>query len=231
MDNNNVREEQECKIVLVGDVKCGKSSLIHRVLHDKFLDVYIPTGFERYTATYDVAEQRINFTVWDTSGSPAYDTVRPLAYQDVRIFLLCFQINRPDSLANTLNKWYPEVRQHGPNVPVILCGCQSDTRQDSDSVSNQSKSKDGVALETSRQISAATYVETSSKFSSKTAREAFEVAALAALGRLNKNHALIQRDQSYDRTLERSPFERARYKSRLDLKAELRDRTKSCSIM
>lgn len=222
------QHEQECKIVLVGDSKCGKSTLIHRVLHDKFLEVYTPTGFERYTAAYELNDQRINFTVWDTSGSPAYDSVRPLAYQDVRIFLLCFQIDQPDSLSNTVNKWYPEVRQFAPNVPVILCGCQSDRRTEGEAPADANKGVKSIitsekALETSRQIEAATYVETSSKNLSKTAREAFEVAALAALGKLNKNHALIQRERSFETT--------KRYKSRLDLKAELKDKTKSCSLM
>ena len=30
--------------------------------------MYVPTGFERYTALYEVGTQRINFTVWDTAG-------------------------------------------------------------------------------------------------------------------------------------------------------------------
>lgn len=67
-------------------------------------------------------------------------------------------------------------------------------------------------------------METSSKISGKSAREAFEVAALAALGRLNKNHGTLQRERSFDRVALRS-------KSRLDLKSELKDRTKSCSVM
>ncbi|GBM14152.1 hypothetical protein AVEN_60978-1 [Araneus ventricosus] len=66
--------------------------------------VYTPTGFERYTATYCVGGYRIHFTLWDTSGTSAYDTVRPLSYKDASVFLLCFTIGSPDSLDNTVNK-------------------------------------------------------------------------------------------------------------------------------
>jgi hypothetical protein len=65
-----------------------------------------------------------------------------------------------------------------------------------------------------------TYVETSAKTSSKAVKDAFEVAALAALGKLNKNHSVLQRQRAY-----------TQQKSKLDLKAELKGRAKSCSIM
>ena len=62
-------------------------------------------------------------------GSPAYDSVRPLSYQEADVFLLCYKISDPISLYNVKNKWIRELRQHRPDVPVILCGCQSDLRQ------------------------------------------------------------------------------------------------------
>lgn len=63
------------------------------------------------------------------AGSPAYDSVRPLSYQEADVFLLCYKISDPISLYNVKNKWIRELRQHRPDVPVILCGCQSDLRQ------------------------------------------------------------------------------------------------------
>lgn len=48
------------------------------------------------------------------------------------------------------------------------------------------------ALSVARQLGATTYVETSSRASGKGVRDAFEVAALAALGKLNKQQAKQQ---------------------------------------
>ncbi|XP_046989708.1 rho-related GTP-binding protein RhoE-like [Schistocerca americana] len=228
MDNGGgaALEDIDCKIVLVGDSKCGKTALVERFVSDKFVEVYTPTGFEKYGSTYNVADYRIHFAVWDTSGSPAYDTVRPLAYQDAKVFLLCFRVSDPDSLDNAVNKWYPEIRQHCDNTPVILCGCQSDLRTDPTTVSSLAKQRrtpvsSEQAVSVSRTIGATTYVETSAKGAIKAVRDAFEVAALAALGKLNKNHALMLQQRAKGHPC----------KSKLDLRAELKGRAKSCCLM
>jgi GTPase SAR1 family protein len=73
------------------------------------------------------------------SGSPAYDSVRPLSYQEADVFLLCYKISDPISLYNVKNKWIRELRRHRTDVPVILCGCQSDLRSDPLTVAHLSK--------------------------------------------------------------------------------------------
>lgn len=40
----------------------------------------------------------------ESTGSGSYDTVRPLAYQDANVFLLCFNIGDPESLDVAVNK-------------------------------------------------------------------------------------------------------------------------------
>lgn len=182
--------DSECKVVLVGDSKCGKTSLVQRFVTDAFVEVYTPTGFEKYTCTGCVGGHRVRFVVWDTSGSAAYDSVRPLAYPDARVFLLCFRIGDPDSLENAVRKWYPEVRQHSPGAPLILCGCAADQRGDVETLAwlarrRRAPVSSEQALQVSRQLGAATYVETSARTAGRAVRDAFEVAALAALGKLN----------------------------------------------
>ncbi|XP_054715878.1 ras-like GTP-binding protein rhoA [Uloborus diversus] len=223
-------EECSCKIVLVGDSGCGKTSLITRFVSDTFTQVYTPTGFERYTATYSVGGHRIHFTLWDTSGTSTYDTVRPLAYKDASVFLLCFSIGSPDSLDSTIKKWYPEIRQHSQNIPIILCGCQSDLRHDAETMRALAKIKKvpvtaEQALGVSRQIHATTYVESSSHSCSRSVRDAFEISALAALGKLNKNHVLRSA------TAPPSMTTRGKYKDKESLKEDLQDRTRNCSLM
>ncbi|UYV60477.1 RND3 [Cordylochernes scorpioides] len=63
-------------------------------------------------------------------GAEAYDNIRPLAYKDVKVFLVCFAVSEPATLESIINKWYPEIRGHCPGTPVILCGTQSDHRVD-----------------------------------------------------------------------------------------------------
>ncbi|CAG2172521.1 unnamed protein product, partial [Oppiella nova] len=187
--------------------------------------MYIPTGFEKYTVGFEVGGHHFSSTIWDTSGALAYDTVRPLSYQNTDVFLICFHLGDWSSLQNVVNKWYPEIQQHSPAVPIILCGCQSDQRfsqqsySEINSVNNYSlyslsptvdtKRKpvfSEEALAVSRQIGAITYVETTSLYNNRTAQEAFEVSALAAKGKLNNNSKLKTSSSSQTLTRHKSVF-------------------------
>ena len=50
-----------------------------------------------------------NAGVFDTAGQEEYDKLRPMAYTDTDVFIVCFSMVDRDSLENILNKWAPEV--------------------------------------------------------------------------------------------------------------------------
>ncbi len=56
-----------------------------------------------------------------------YDRLRPLAYPQTDVFLVCFSVACPTSLENVREKWLPEVRHHmGPDCPpVLLVACKT----------------------------------------------------------------------------------------------------------
>ncbi|NXL54748.1 RND1 protein, partial [Podilymbus podiceps] len=95
-----------CKLVLVGDVQCGKTAMLQVLAKDCYPETYVPTVFENYTACLASEEQRVELSLWDTSGTgggrgkggPYYDNVRPLCYSDSEGGLLCFDISRPETL-------------------------------------------------------------------------------------------------------------------------------------
>ena len=134
-----------------------------------------------------VAAIKYIFFCCSIPGSPAYDSVRPLSYQEADVFLLCYKISDPISLYNVKNKWIRELRQHRPDVPVILCGCQSDLRQDMATLNHLSKTgrtpiSPDQALAICCEIQAVNYVETSAKFPlENNISEAFELCALASI--------------------------------------------------
>uniref|UniRef100_A0A3B3BKE8 Rho family GTPase 1 n=1 Tax=Oryzias melastigma TaxID=30732 RepID=A0A3B3BKE8_ORYME len=93
-----------CKLVLVGDVQCGKTAMLQVFVKDSYPETYVPTVFENYTASLNLEDQRVELSLWDTSGSPYYDNVRPLCYSDSDAVLLCFDISRPDTVDAALKK-------------------------------------------------------------------------------------------------------------------------------
>lgn len=176
---------KEIRVVVVGDEKCGKTSLISRFISDDVPDFYKPTGFDKFFTTKEVRGQIVSFTVWDTSGSSNYDSVRPLSYSEADIFIICFKIADPVSLYNVKSHWIIEIQKHS-NAPIILCGCMADLRFDEETLAHLSRIGRSVvtleqALAISKQIGAKSYVETQSKDSYIETLDAFFLAACTAI--------------------------------------------------
>ena len=173
------------KLVIVGDGACGKTCLLIVFSKDQFPEVYVPTVFENYVADIEVEGKTVELALWDTAGQEDYDRLRPLSYPNTDVILMCFSIDNPDSLANTLEKWTPEVRHFCPNVPIILVGNKKDLRNDERTKAELSKMKqEPVKSEEGslicERIKAYAYLECSAK-TREGVRDVFATAAKAAL--------------------------------------------------
>lgn len=68
------------------------------------------------------------FLKLEVVGQEDYDRLRPLSYPDSNVILICFAIDKPESLNNVQRKWIYELEQYCPQVPRILVGCKQDLR-------------------------------------------------------------------------------------------------------
>ncbi|XP_016404737.1 rho-related GTP-binding protein Rho6-like [Sinocyclocheilus rhinocerous] len=219
-----------CKLVLVGDVQCGKTAMLQVLAKDCYPETYVPTVFENYTAGLELEEQRVELSLWDTSGSPYYDNVRPLCYSDADAVLLCFDISRPETVENSLKKWKAEIMDFCPSTRIILVGCKTDLRTDVCTLMELSNQRltpisheQGTLL--AKQVGAEVYLECSAFTSEKSIHSVFRSAALTCLNKLQP-------------PIKQSPTRRlSKRLLHLPSKAELltssfsKERTKSCSIM
>ncbi|KAK9954440.1 hypothetical protein ABG768_016506 [Culter alburnus] len=219
-----------CKLVLVGDVQCGKTAMLQVLAKDCYPETYVPTVFENYTAGLELEEQRVELSLWDTSGSPYYDNVRPLCYSDADAVLLCFDISRPDTVESSLKKWKAEIMDFCPSTRIILVGCKTDLRTDVCTLMELSNQRltpisheQGTLL--AKQVGAEVYLECSAFTSEKSIHSVFRSAALTCLNKLQP-------------PIKQSPTRRlSKRLLHLPSKAELltssfsKERTKSCCIM
>ncbi|KAK3790024.1 hypothetical protein RRG08_040944 [Elysia crispata] len=156
------------KIVVVGDGAVGKTSMLMCYVNDSFPGDYVPTVFDNYEARVKVGSGYITLNMWDTAGQDEYDRLRPLSYPQTDVFLIVFSLVGPASFENARAKWFPEIRHHCPNKPIILVGNKSDLREDPEILDKLArrklcpiKSEEGELL--ARKMGADHYLECSAK--------------------------------------------------------------------
>ncbi|NXT20055.1 RHOF protein, partial [Syrrhaptes paradoxus] len=183
--------EAEVKVVVVGDGGCGKTSLLVAFARGDFPKVYVPTVFEKYTASLQLGGTPVKVHLWDTAGQEDYDRLRPLSYSDANIVIICFDVTNPNSYNNILTKWYPEVNHFCKSIPVLLVGCKTDLRRDRHVLQKlQEGHQEPISCQQAkamaRQVHAVSYLECSAKYQENIG-DIFAVACDAALRATRRN--------------------------------------------
>lgn len=124
------------------------------------------SSFDNYAANLIVDGKHYSLGLWDTAGQEDYDKLRPLSYPQTDVFLMCFSVDNPNSYDHVASKWYPEVKEHCPGVPIVLVGLKIDLRDDPETVQRLADQRkvpvtytQGFAL--GKQIRARKYMECS----------------------------------------------------------------------
>jgi len=152
------------KCGIVGDGTVGKTTLLVSYTARAFMDDYVPTLFDNFSAIEEVDGQCINMILWDTAGQEDYQTLRTTMYRNTDIFLLCFSTVHMDSFDNLKHKWIQELRTNAADTPFILVGTKTDLRDKYEKENDKSEvinSKKG--LKRAKELKAQTYVECTSK--------------------------------------------------------------------
>jgi small GTP-binding protein len=111
------------------------------------------------------------------TGASDYDRLRPLSYPETDVFLVCFSVSNPASLANVKDKWFPEARHYVQQVPCVVAATQIDLRDaDEEKYAYEDpegliSTADGKTL--ARELGVAAYVECSAK-TGQGVKEAFD---------------------------------------------------------
>lgn len=144
---NNDAQPTSMKVVVIGAMSCGKTSLVVRLTQDSFADSMSSTiGAAFSTKSFPVstapaarsssdvplppggdtgAESTVQLMIWDTAGGEQFRALTRSFFRDARAGLVCFDMSSLPSF-NQLGSWIKEFRDSNPRSDIWIIGCKSD---------------------------------------------------------------------------------------------------------
>jgi len=157
------------KVALVGDGTVRKTCMLMSYVCQAFMEDYIPTMFDNFSAIEEIDGELVNVILWDTAGQEDYETIRTTTcFPNTHIFVVCFSVVHPDSFHNVKQKWLEELKKSSPDTPFILVGTKTDLREKEEIVKKLAeKNKEPISFKEgkkrAKEIKAKFYIECSAK--------------------------------------------------------------------
>ena len=131
-DDVNKLKDIEIKIVLLGDINVGKTSIVLRYTNNIFEKNYLPTIGGAYSQKILALKNGISLklNIWDTSGQERFRTMIKLYYRDAEAAILVYDINNEKSLIN-LEYWIQELKNNvdTKNIIIAMAGNKCDIEE------------------------------------------------------------------------------------------------------
>ena len=119
-------KESAVKVILVGDGRVGKTSLVNVLSYSKFSDQYKMTiGATFASKDVYVNGRLVKLSIWDLAGQPRFNEVSRIFIKGAKGVLYVFDLTRKETLRNLLN-WYKMVKREVGDIPNVVIGNKID---------------------------------------------------------------------------------------------------------
>lgn len=116
------------KLVLLGEMGCGKSSIVLRYVKGQFFDYQASTVGAAFL-TKTLPDLNVKFEIWDTAGQERYHSLAPMYYRGAAAAIIVYDITSADSLVRA-KSWVKELQRQGnPNMIMALAGNKADLEE------------------------------------------------------------------------------------------------------
>lgn len=125
--NQDLKNEEQIKVVLLGNMGVGKTAILQRLDEKPFQEFIITT----FNSSYIIKKMNINgkkveLEVWDTAGQEQYKALSKLYIKNAKIAVLVYDITRKDTLTD-LDYWFNFIDEDlGTRITLGLAGNKAD---------------------------------------------------------------------------------------------------------
>ena len=142
------------KLVFLGDIYVGKTSIINRFMYDSFDTNYQATiGIDFLSKTLYLDDRTVRLQLWDTAGQERFRSLIPNYIRDSSVAVIVFDITNKQTFANC-DKWVEDVKnERGNDVVIVFVGNKNDKAEEravsTEEATTKAKSFDAIYIETS----------------------------------------------------------------------------------
>jgi Ras-related protein Rab-21 len=117
------------KVVLLGEGRVGKTSILLRYTKGEYNDRQISTLQASYLdkrVTLNPSGTNVHLSIWDTAGQERFHALGPIYYRDASGALLVYDITDAESF-NKVKNWVKELRKIvGNDITIVIAGNKID---------------------------------------------------------------------------------------------------------
>lgn len=116
------------KVVFLGDIGVGKTSIINYEINNKFdPNIESTLVFKNFSKNYKIADKKIRLQMWDLSGDSTYEKITNSLYRSALCMFIVFSLDDESSFLN-LDKWMNDIKKPNDNESpiVVLIGNKKD---------------------------------------------------------------------------------------------------------
>lgn len=123
-------QEIRAKVVLIGSIGVGKTSLVERFVHQKFSNNYLSSiGVRVDSKDVQLNHAKVKLLIWDLAGEIYLSNQYKNYIKGAAGVMLVFDITRPDTYDN-IKTVADDISKSHPQISVVIIANKSDLRED-----------------------------------------------------------------------------------------------------
>ena len=118
------------KVVIIGDCKVGKTTLIQSIMGNDFDEEYKSTiGIDFFSFFIKINNKILQLKIWDMSGDAKFNSLADQFLLNSSLVIVIYDITNIESFQH-IDSWLQEIKENSPSSEVILVGNKTDLQNE-----------------------------------------------------------------------------------------------------